>query len=627
MSYAALASLLLQAHREEQRGAREDGGGIFRLAHGRGPLSDKPALRGLSPHRLLARASLLRVLNQRLSRALPFLSLALPEQGWEREQAGASEPMVVETTYPLGSTGPRGGGPQGLERAQGPGVWQPACTARRLRALRKLVLTSTKRTHWETMLQATTTPTPLHQDEYEDPRDIKTIKINRVRASASRLASIRNMNERLRLSVFGQLHKEMRAWAHSSFRRAYLGKGHGGQKRAFKVRFLGEGVNDYGGPYRAIFEQVVDELQDDRHLLPLSAPSRHRPGGEKCLLPLLVPCPNRAGAVGPNQDKFVFSPGPPSPLALELMQLLGKMVGMALRHGLPMGLDLPATVWRPLVGLPLQRDTLGSLDVLAVKNLEQVERTAQVAEARAGGAGPEGTTASSSLVPEGWEEELTFSTHLSDGSLVVLPHPPYLSAPGGVDLEKEPARVTRANWQEYVRLVETVRLKESAAMMGAFQEGMAAVVPQELLPLFTEEEVEQLICGVREVDVELLRKCTDYEDGVDPDAPHVKAFWEVLEEMQAEERTDFLRFAWARSRMPASAKDFPMNFRLQGPQGGAKEKPDDYLPHAQTCFFSLSLPQYSSKEILREKLLLAISNSPNMDADVRLHTAEGWSET
>jgi hypothetical protein len=477
------------------------------------------------------------------------------------------------------------------------------------------------------MLQATTTPTPLHQDEYEDPRDIKTIKINRVRASASRLASIRNMNERLRLSVFGQLHKEMRAWAHSSFRRAYLGKGHGGQKRAFKVRFLGEGVNDYGGPYRAIFEQVVDELQDDRHLLPLSAPSRHRPGGEKCLLPLLVPCPNRAGAVGPNQDKFVFSPGPPSPLALELMQLLGKMVGMALRHGLPMGLDLPATVWRPLVGLPLQRDTLGSLDVLAVKNLEQVERTAQVAETRAGGAWPEGTTASSSLVPEGWEEELTFSTHLSDGSLVVLPHAPYLSAPGDVDLEQVPARVTRANWQEYVRLVETVRLKESAAMMGAFQEGMAAVVPQELLPLFTEEEVEQLICGVREVDVELLKKCTDYEDGVDPDAPHVKAFWEVLEEMQAEERTDFLRFAWARSRMPASAKDFPMNFRLQGPQGGAKEKPDDYLPHAQTCFFSLSLPQYSSKEILREKLLLAISNSPNMDADVRLHTAEGWSET
>lgn len=36
----------------------------------------------------------------------------------------------------------------------------------------------------------------------------------------------------------------------------HTGKGHGGQRRAFKVRFLGEGVNDYGGPYRAVFEQV-----------------------------------------------------------------------------------------------------------------------------------------------------------------------------------------------------------------------------------------------------------------------------------------------------------------------------------------------------------------------------------
>ena len=78
--------------------------------------------------------------------------------------------------------------------------------------------------------------------------------------------------------------------------------------------------------------------------------------------------------------------------------------------------------------------------------------------------------------------------------------------------------------------------------------------------------------------------------------------------------------------MPTSAKDFPMNFRIQGPQGGAKEHPDDYLPHAQTCFFSLSLPHYSTKEILRAKLLLAITNSPNMDADVRLHNAEGWAE-
>jgi hypothetical protein len=101
---------------------------------------------------------------------------------------------------------------------------------------------------------------------------------------------------------------------------------------------------------------------------------------------------------------------------------------------------------------------------------------------------------------------------------------------------------------------------------------------------------------------------------------------QVLEEMSGEERTAFLRFVWARSRMPSSAQDIPMNFKIQAPQGQAREQPDDYLPHAQKCFFTLALPAYSSKGILKTKLLYAVNNSPNMDADVRLHSAEGWGD-
>ncbi len=69
-----------------------------------------------------------------------------------------------------------------------------------------------------------------------------------------------------------------------------------------------------------------------------------------------------------------------------------------------------------------------------------------------------------------------------------------------------------------------------------------------------------------------------------------------------------------------------MLFKIQAPQGGARDSPDDFLPSAQTCFFSLSLPFYTSKQVLRKKLLYAIATSPNMDADVRLNSTEGaWS--
>ena len=155
--------------------------------------------------------------------------------------------------------------------------------------------------------------------------------------------------------------------------------------------------------------------------------------------------------------------------------------------------------------------------------------------------------------------------------------------------------------------------------------GLNAVLPMELFPIFTPLELERLFCGSREIDIELLRECTEYED-VDPQAPHVIAFWEVLQELRQEERAQFLKFVWARSRLPNTATDFPMSFKLQGAQGRAKDTPDTWLPHAQTCFFSLSLPAYSSKGLLKEKLLFAINNSPNMDADVRLHSADGWAD-
>lgn len=53
---------------------------------------------------------------------------------------------------------------------------------------------------------------------------------------------------------------------------------------------------------------------------------------------------------------------------------------------------------------------------------------------------------------------------------------------------------------------------------------------------------------------------------------------------------------------------------------------DDYLPQTQTCFFTLSIPKYSSKAIMKEKFLYAMEHTFTMDADVQLHTADGWND-
>lgn len=552
-------------------------------------------------NRLLARVSIIRIANLMIGYGLPFMDTILHEERWTHDCFGSSANDVEVDATSTPSTlnllslykESAGLGENYNQIFAVKDSWQPVCGARRLRAMRRVLFAQTKRMFWENILDATTTPTPLHQDEYEDPREIKVIKINRVKATTSKLATILNTTERLRQSVFGQMHREMRNWPASAFRRSYVGKGHGGQKRAFKVKFMGEGVNDYGGPYRAVFDQIVEELQCDQIVAA-------RKANERCLFPLLIPCPNRFHSVGLNQDKFVISSSPTSPLSQELMQLFGRLSGTALRHNLTMSLDLPSLVWRPLVRLPINQTHLGTVDTLTVEHLKSIERLGLQYESEGMSHNP----------PE-WED-INFTTTLSDGTKVAL-------IPNG-----EETKVTLQNWREYIALCEKYRLRESSIMYRAFRDGLSSVVPVELLSLFTPLELEQLICGSRSLDISLLKQCTEYE--MAPNEEVIKYLWEVLEEFSDDDKTAFLRFVWARSRMPAATHDLPMFFKIQNISGDAATSPDNYLPHAQTCFFSLQLPKYSSKDILREKLLYAINNSPNMDADVRLHNAEGWSE-
>lgn len=286
-----------------------------------------------------------------------------------------------------------------------------------------------------------------------------------------------------------------------------------------------------------------------------------------------------------------------------------------------MGFDLPSLVWKPLVGEAVSIFDLECVDTMAARTLRRVvehfTRSSGDAEVKPS-QGPgderqhdgEGEQEDSS-----WVEELRFTVTLSDGREVSL-----LPQNEGFDTP-----VDASNWQEFVRAALYRRLTESEPLIRHLMDGLASVLPVEIFPLFTPEELERILCGSADVDVDLLQQCTEYEE-VNPTDPHIQYFWEVIREMRPDERTDFLRFVWARSRMPSTAKDFPMNFKLQAQQAGTESAPDLWLPHAQTCFFSLSLPRYTSKEILRSKLLFAIRNSPNMDADVRLHSAEGWGE-
>ena len=64
---------------------------------------------------------------------------------------------------------------------------------------------------------------------------------------------------------------------------------------------------------------------------------------------------------------------------------------------------------------------------------------------------------------------------------------------------------------------------------------------------------------------------------------------------------------------------FERRFKIQRFQGGrgsmSQSQVDGLLPVSHTCFFSLELPAYSSKEVLKTKLLYAMRNCPAIDGD------------
>eukprot|EP00899_Mesostigma_viride_P003091 jgi/Mesvir1/12783/Mv22836-RA.1 len=400
-------------------------------------------------------------------------------------------------------------------------VEEPWSLAHALARLRGVIFLETKMVIWERMLSAITSGGERPQ-----------VSLNRVRA----LSVTKDLEGRK--SLFGQAFRQLLDVKPACLR---------DPERAWSVTLEGEGAEDYGGPYRESISHMCNELQSE-------------------MLPLLVPCTNGRLNVGSNREKFLPNPSCGSSTDLALFRFLGKLMGIALWCKTSLNLDLPSVVWKPLVGLPLERGDLMAVDSTCCRALDWLRHI-----------DAEGVT------PETFNDVIydTFSVISVSGQEVEL-------LPGGASLP-----VTWDNRVLYCDLVEDFHLHASDRQVAAIREGLASLVPARYLPLFTHKELELRVCGHANVDIDLLQQHTTY-NGISPDEPHVQYFWRALREFTPELRRRFVRFVWGRSRLPTSGAEFSRNFELQPLTRalGMGALADNYLPVAHTCFFSLELPAY-----------------------------------
>jgi len=175
---------------------------------------------------------------------------------------------------------------------------------------------------------------------------------------------------------------------------------------------------------------------------------------------------------------------------------------------------------------------------------------------------------------------------------------------GGAEIQ-----VTEENKEEYLNLVTEWRMTRGIEdQTKAFLDGFNEVVPLEWLQYFDERELELMLCGMQEIDVEDWQKNTIYRHYAKT-SKQVQWFWTFVKAMDNETRSRLLQFVCGTCRVPVGG--FGELMGSNGPQRFCIEKvgKDSWLPRSHTCFNRLDLPPYKSYEQLVEKLTFAIEET------------------
>nr|XP_053648254.1 probable E3 ubiquitin-protein ligase HECTD2 [Cherax quadricarinatus] len=163
--------------------------------------------------------------------------------------------------------------------------------------------------------------------------------------------------------------------------------------------------------------------------------------------------------------------------------------------------------------------------------------------------------------------------------------------------------VTCENREEFVRLyLDWILNTAIYEQFRAFYLGFHTVCASNALIMLRPEEVEMLVCGSPKLDLNELKKVVEY-DGYTEDHPTIKGFWEVVSEMPVEQQKLFLLFTTGSDRIPVGGMS-EMVFKISCWRGHTH-----MLPQAHTCFNQLVLPPYDSKDVLKNKLYIALANA------------------
>ena len=125
--------------------------------------------------------------------------------------------------------------------------------------------------------------------------------------------------------------------------------------------------------------------------------------------------------------------------------------------------------------------------------------------------------------------------------------------------------------------------KRVEEQFNAFLSGFNELIPPDLVNVFDERELELLIGGIADIDVEDWKKHTDYRGYTENDEV-IQSFWKCIRSWDAEQKSRLLQFATGTSRIPVNGfkdlqgSDGPRRFTIE------KAGEPNQLPKSHTWY-------------------------------------------
>ncbi|XP_063778546.1 E3 ubiquitin-protein ligase HECW1 isoform X5 [Pseudophryne corroboree] len=176
---------------------------------------------------------------------------------------------------------------------------------------------------------------------------------------------------------------------------------------------------------------------------------------------------------------------------------------------------------------------------------------------------------------------------------------------GGANIQ-----VTEKNKKEYIEKMVKWRVERGVVQQTeALVRGFYEVVDSRLVSVFDARELELVIAGTAEIDLNDWRNNTEYRGGYHDGHIVIRWFWAAVERFNNEQRLRLLQFVTGTSSVP-----YEGFAALRGSNGLRRFCIEKWgkitsLPRAHTCFNRLDLPPYPSYSMLHEKLLIAVEET------------------